>query len=331
MASMNPDDLADLRLVSNLIFCLVLGLDFAILIRWVVYRAQRAFRAASVAAQTAGRPSGETGIALASWQEVRCPYAPQWSMADPFFAFQILLVAVAATAAVPGALYAGQYLSQHPGAPPHEAISAVMKTVESAPVTVALLLLQNVLMVGVTAFFLRRYGTSLREIGLKAISWRMALFGVGLGALLLLASGLFEQLYTHTLSVLLSPHTFARLERIQRALSAEGQFLALNSPAARIAFFLAGAVAAPIGEEVFFRGFVYNALERRLNMRAAILLSGLLFAVLHPGPIGIVPIFLMGAVLAAVYARTRSLWVTILMHAVNNSAAFLTLWLTHRS
>ena len=34
----------------------------------------------------------------------------------------------------------------------------------------------------------------------------------------------------------------------------------------------------------------------------------------------------MGMALAYVYERTRSLWVTILMHAVNNGIAFLLLW-----
>jgi hypothetical protein len=100
-------------------------------------------------------------------------------------------------------------------------------------------------------------------------------------------------------------------------------FEKISSLQLKVLFALAGAVAAPIGEEIFFRGFLYNALKRRLSIPAAIVISGLVFAMAHFGPLAVIVIFPMGMVLAYVYERTRSLWVTIAMHATNNGLAFV--------
>ncbi len=56
-------------------------------------------------------------------------------------------------------------------------------------------------------------------------------------------------------------------------------------------------------------------------------MSGLIFALIHFSPLGLIPIWLMGMLLAYVYERTQSLWVTILMHGINNGAIFVLLWL----
>ena len=102
-------------------------------------------------------------------------------------------------------------------------------------------------------------------------------------------------------------------------------------------FALLGTLAAPIGEEFFFRGLVYNALKGKLQKRlrdmwrgmkaktAAMVGSALLFALLHVSPLNLLPIFVMGLAFAYVYERTGSLWIAILMHAVNNGAVFVML------
>jgi CAAX protease family protein len=50
--------------------------------------------------------------------------------------------------------------------------------------------------------------------------------------------------------------------------------------------FLAAAVIAPIGEEVFFRGFSLTAWERTLGWRAALVRSALFFAFVHVLTVG---------------------------------------------
>lgn len=74
-------------------------------------------------------------------------------------------------------------------------------------------------------------------------------------------------------------------------------------------------VVAPIAEELFFRGVVYNAWEREYGATRALFGSAILFAVIH-GSIFVIPsIFALGIVLAILFRGTRSLPATIMLHA----------------
>ena len=75
---------------------------------------------------------------------------------------------------------------------------------------------------------------------------------------------------------------------------------------------------APIAEELFFRGIVFNAWRREASRRWAYIGSAALFAVIHFQLVSLVPIFLLGLALAWVYERTRSLLAPIAMHATVN-------------
>ena len=81
---------------------------------------------------------------------------------------------------------------------------------------------------------------------------------------------------------------------------------------------LAIVVLAPIAEELFFRGVVFNAFLRERGPRLAYLGSAALFAVIHLSIVALLPIFLLGLALAWVYDRTGSLLAPIVMHAVVN-------------
>jgi membrane protease YdiL (CAAX protease family) len=82
-------------------------------------------------------------------------------------------------------------------------------------------------------------------------------------------------------------------------------------------------VVAPIGEEVFFRGFVYTGLRRKYGVRNGILLSSLFFGLTHGIPWQIPYAFAAGVILAAVYEKTGSLYSPILIHIINNSLAVI--------
>lgn len=82
-------------------------------------------------------------------------------------------------------------------------------------------------------------------------------------------------------------------------------------------------VVAPIAEELFFRGVVYNAWEREYGMSRALYGSAILFAVIH-GSIFVIPsIFALGIVLAILFRSTRSLPATIMLHAGFNGITVL--------
>lgn len=78
-------------------------------------------------------------------------------------------------------------------------------------------------------------------------------------------------------------------------------------------------VVAPVAEELFFRGVVYNAWERERGPRVALLGSAALFAAIHGSLFSLVPIFALGVALALVYRSTRSLPATMAMHAGFNA------------
>lgn len=84
-------------------------------------------------------------------------------------------------------------------------------------------------------------------------------------------------------------------------------------------------IAAPISEEVCFRGFLFGGLRERLPRLAAALISGLVFGGLHAttGVSAIPPLIVFGIILALLYEKTGSIWPGILLHMLNNSVALL--------
>ena len=84
-------------------------------------------------------------------------------------------------------------------------------------------------------------------------------------------------------------------------------------------------VVAPLGEEIFFRGYFFGALRNWRGWVPAAIITGLVFGAIHIGssPIGFtVPLGVFGFLLCMLYQRTGSLYPCIALHALNNSAAF---------
>jgi membrane protease YdiL (CAAX protease family) len=77
-------------------------------------------------------------------------------------------------------------------------------------------------------------------------------------------------------------------------------------------------VFAPIAEELFFRGIVFNAWLREAGRIWAYVGSAALFAAIHLSLESLLPIFLLGLALAWVYQRTGTLLAPITMHATVN-------------
>jgi|RhiMetdeSRZDD1v2_1073273.scaffolds.fasta_scaffold67147_3 CAAX protease family protein len=82
---------------------------------------------------------------------------------------------------------------------------------------------------------------------------------------------------------------------------------------------------APLAEEFFFRGFLFQALRKSWGVWIAAPASGLIFGALHFAPDKLVPLAILGTALAFVFHRTRSLWPCIMLHALNNTIAFVVL------
>ncbi len=72
----------------------------------------------------------------------------------------------------------------------------------------------------------------------------------------------------------------------------------------------------PVTEEIFFRGFLQNALRSRLAVVPATLLQGAIFALLHIGYglMYMVAVFFIGLILTAVYEWRKSLLTPVFVH-----------------
>ncbi|HEY9675852.1 MAG TPA: CPBP family glutamic-type intramembrane protease [Waterburya sp.] len=91
-------------------------------------------------------------------------------------------------------------------------------------------------------------------------------------------------------------------------------------------FFLTACVAAPMFEEIFFRGFLLPSLTRYMPVWAAIGSSGLLFAIAHLSLSEVLPLATLGIVLGVVYTRSRNLLASMLLHGLWNAGTLLSLF-----
>jgi membrane protease YdiL (CAAX protease family) len=170
-----------------------------------------------------------------------------------------------------------------------------------------------------------KYRGSVRDLGLRPAPGgfgKSVLLGVALALLLLPVSDLLETLIR---KLVLEPGKLpyaGLLQEVSKKADALSMLNELKSNPAAIACMVAlVGLVGPVAEEVFFRGFAYRVLRERLGTTAGLLLSALLFALVHMNPVGLVPIFVMGLVLAWLYQRTGSLAASIGLHCANNLLA----------
>ena len=78
-------------------------------------------------------------------------------------------------------------------------------------------------------------------------------------------------------------------------------------------------IMAPIFEEIVFRGIIQKGLiNKGMNSATAIIISSVVFGLVHGNPWQFVGAVLLGCVLGLVYHKTKSLLLPVLLHAFNN-------------
>ena len=91
-----------------------------------------------------------------------------------------------------------------------------------------------------------------------------------------------------------------------------------------LAMVLTTVIMAPLLEEILFRGIILKGmLNMKMNPKKAIVISALVFGLIHGYPWQATGAFLLGLVLGWVYYKTQSLLIPILLHAFNNGVAAL--------
>jgi uncharacterized protein len=94
-------------------------------------------------------------------------------------------------------------------------------------------------------------------------------------------------------------------------------------------FWVAVIIFAPLFEEALFRGFMWEGLRRSWwGVYGAVMLTSFAWALLHSiqySLYGIIYIFLLGVLMGIVRWKTNSIWSTLIMHAVVNLIATVSL------
>lgn len=82
-------------------------------------------------------------------------------------------------------------------------------------------------------------------------------------------------------------------------------------------------IAAPILEELFFRGMIYKRLRDMVNVKAAVIISALFFGAFHGNLVQFVYAFIIGLMLAYVYEKFKTIWAPVVFHVGANLISVL--------
>ena len=103
-----------------------------------------------------------------------------------------------------------------------------------------------------------------------------------------------------------------------------GQIMQPETTLGYVLLFLAVVIVAPIGEEIVFRGFLQKFLEDHWrDTTRAVLVTSLFFAMIHFNPFWTIQIYLLGIVLGFLAWKTKSVVPSIILHSINNGAAYI--------
>lgn len=90
-----------------------------------------------------------------------------------------------------------------------------------------------------------------------------------------------------------------------------------------IPFFMMAVIAAPLLEELMFRGIILDGYLKNYKPEYAILVSAFLFGLIHGNLAQGIGAFALGALFGWIYWKTQSITPVVLLHFVNNGIAFV--------
>ena len=167
-----------------------------------------------------------------------------------------------------------------------------------------------VIIIGVYFIALRPRKLSWREVGIRPFDkkdWKLII----LLSILLLAGAIIVMSLT---SLIGNSYENGKTEAIQKNLAIHTIIIA----------FISAAIISPVYEEIFYRGFLYRWLRTRLGLIAALILSSLIFTIVHIPTYNVMPVnFLSGVIFAWAYERTSSVWPPVIIHGLTNGLMVL--------
>lgn len=183
--------------------------------------------------------------------------------------------------------------------------------ITSPPVYAAMVLIYSLIVLAIYLFVARRHGWA--SLGWRPVSGRMLLL-----VPLFLLLGLFGMALINALLAAV----LGSFENPQAAALTGGEPLS-TLELLLVLPLVAGLV--PVAEELLFRGLFYGVLHKHGGTSAAVLGSGLLFALVHFILILFPALLLLGLLLGYLRARSHSVLPGILLHMVQNALALVSI------
>jgi len=152
-----------------------------------------------------------------------------------------------------------------------------------------------------------------RTLGFRGFNAANVFSGVGVGVAGLFVAGIISYILTS----IIENTTHHQIEAPKQ--------ISLQSHPQTLAIVIIGVsvvLLAPLAEEAFFRGFVFQGLRKWLRPGWAIVISAAVFGIAHLIPLIMLPIFGLGILLASIVHARKSIVPSIAAHMTFNGIQF---------
>ncbi len=102
--------------------------------------------------------------------------------------------------------------------------------------------------------------------------------------------------------------------------------LEIDSLQSFILYFISIAIIPSVFEELFIRGYILNLLSN-YGKFSALIISSLIFSLMHQNIEQLFPAFLSSLILGCIYLKTNNVLTCILAHLLNNSYSFIMIYI----
>jgi membrane protease YdiL (CAAX protease family) len=92
-----------------------------------------------------------------------------------------------------------------------------------------------------------------------------------------------------------------------------------QSPIGYVLFLLSTSLAAPLLEELIFRGLMQSSLYSRYGLWRSIVIPSIIFGIIHVFPIAMIITMISALLYGYVVHRTKSVFSSLVMHSLNNA------------
>ncbi len=184
------------------------------------------------------------------------------------------------------------------------------------------ILLFEVFTVGLLYLIFKHYNKSLKSIGLKRPRLKDPLYAIIAYPVYLIIYLIVIGIVTH----LIPSFNVSQSQNIG--------FNSVHGVYQLVLTFISLVILPPIAEEILFRGFLFEGLKKSMPVAYAGILTSAIFAAAHLPEgvsslfwIGAIDVFILSLVLVYLKQKTKSLIPGMILHAIKNLVAFISLFL----